>query len=307
MSRMLCLGLGYSAHVTAERLAVAGWDIAGTARTTAGAEAIAARGWRGVVFDGAAPSRALAAALNSATHLLASVPPGSDGDPCLIHHAADIAAAPQLRSIAYFSTVGVYGGTEGGWVDEATPCDPVSERGQRRLAAETAWLNLGHGSGKRVTILRLPGIYGPGRSAFDALRAGTARRIIKPAQVFNRVHVEDIARAVEAVIAPVAGGQPKAPGKDAAHAPAAIYNVTDDEPGPPQDVVAYAASLLGMPPPPDVPFEGADLSPMTRSFYGESKRVSNARLKADLGWTPLFPSYRDGLAAILASERTSSS
>lgn len=293
MKHMLFLGLGYSARVLALRLASAGWRITGTARTPEGAAAIAGRGWNAVVFDGARPSAAFAAALADATHVVVSVPPSPDGDPCLVHHAADLAAAARLRWIGYFSTVGVYGDADGGWVDESTPCHPASERGRRRQEAEKMWHELGAASGKRVTVFRLPGIYGPGRSVFDALRAGAARRIIKPGQVFNRIHVDDIAGAVIAALE--------------SSDPGPVYNVTDDLPGPPEDVVTYAASLLGMSPPPAQSFETADLSPMARSFYGESKRVSNSRIKTELGFALIYPTYREGLAAILAQTESGAS
>ena len=285
MLHLLCLGLGYSARVLARRLAGDGWMISGTSRSSEGAAAIAADGYRGLVLDGAKRSEGVSHALGEATHLLVSVPPDAGGDPALRLHAGDIAAAPQLAWIGYLSTVGVYGDHGGGWVDETTPAAPVSERGRRRAAAEQAWISLGAQSGKTVDVFRLPGIYGPGRSTFDALRAGTARRIIKPGQVFNRIHVDDIATALAAAMTRRGAGS--------------IFNLSDDEPAPPQDVVAYAARLLGMPEPPAVPFETADLSPMARSFYGESKRVSNRRLKQVLGVTLAYPTYREGLAGIL--------
>jgi len=289
MSRLLCLGLGYSARVLAHRLARQRWQITGTARTRAGAEAIAAEGFTALVFDGAEPGAGLSQALKQATHILVSVPPGASGDPVLARHADDIAQAPAVRWIGYLSTVGVYGDRQGAWVDETTPPNPISERSQRRAAAEAAWLALGAAASKSVQIFRLAGIYGPGRSAIDRLRAGTAQRIVKPGQVFNRIHVEDIAGVLIATI-----------GERGTHQ---IYNVADDEPAPPQDVVAYAAELLHMPPPPEIAFEDADLSLMAKSFYVENKRVSNARLHRDLGLELKFPSYRQGLRDILAHKR----
>ncbi len=286
MNHMLFLGLGYSSRVVARALAATGWRITGTSRTAAGAKAISDSGWSGLAFDGTQPSAALSTAIRNATHILASVPPEPAGDPVLIHHAEDIASAANVSWLGYFSTIGVYGDSGGAWVDETTPCAPVSERGKRRLLAENQWLQLAAPQRRHVAVFRLPGIYGPGRSAFDQLRAGTARRIIKPGQVFNRIHVDDIAGAVLAAIA-----RPAADG---------IYNITDDDPGPPDAVVAHAAALLGIEPPPEVAFEAANLSPMARSFYGESKRVSNARAKSVLGWSPAYPTYREGLASILA-------
>lgn len=288
MSHLVCLGLGYTADALARRLAADGWRITGTARSADGAALLAAQGWTGIVFDGTAPSPALVAALEDATHVLASIPTGAHGDPALVQHAAALATAP-LAWIGYLSTVGVYGDHGGAEVDETSACRPVSERGRRRLEAEAAWLELGRATGRRVEVFRLPGIYGPGRSALDGVRAGTARRIVKPGQIFNRVHVEDIATSLATAIA-----------KPPLHR---VYNVTDDAPGPPQDVIAFAAQLLGLPPPPEVAFADAHLSPMAVSFWGELKRVSNRRLRHDLGVTLAYPSYREGLAAILASER----
>ncbi len=289
MSRLLCLGLGYSALYLARRLRREGWHVTGTARTREAADAIAAEGFAALVFDGIEPCVGLPAALRDATHVLVSVPPGEAGDPVLAHHADDIADAPAVAWIGYLSTIGVYGDHKGGWVDETTPPHPVSARSRQRLAAEEAWRALGAGADKRVQVFRLSGIYGPGRSAIDRLRAGTAQRIVKPGQVFNRIHVADIA----AVLASAIAGRGRHD----------LYNLADDEPAPPQDVVAYAAQLLHMPPPPEIAFEDADLSLMAKSFYVENKRVSNARLHRDLGLDLKFPSYRQGLRAILAAER----
>ena len=281
MNHLFCFGLGYSAGVLGQRLAAQGWRISGTSTSAAGAERLTARGYAGYVFDGQHATPEVTAALHDVTHVLLSVPPGEHGDPALRVYGAELSNSPKLTWIGYFSTVGVYGDTGGGWVSEETEARPGSERGQRRLAAENAWLDLGRSAGKAVTVFRLPGIYGPGRSTIDDLRDGTARRIIKSGQVFNRIHVDDIATAVAAAIAKPA--------------PSRIYNVVDDEPAAPQDVVAYGAKLLGLPVPPDLDFATAALSPMARSFYSESKRVSNARMKAELGVRLAYPSYREGL------------
>lgn len=289
MTHLLAFGLGYSAGVLANRLTQDGWHIAGTSTSASGAARLDARGWQGIVFDGSSPSPGVQAALAQATHIVLSIPPGATGDPAFLHHADDMARAPHLRWIGYLSTVAVYGDQKGGWVDESTPPNPMSERGQRRLEAEQAWLALGAASGKPVMVFRLPGIYGPGRSAIDDLADGTARRLIKPDQVFNRIHVDDIAGALRASI-----GRPQ---------PGAIYNVTDDEPAAPQDVVAYAAALTGRPCPPDIPFATAQLSPMARSFYSENKRVRNNRIKNELGFQPAYPTFREGLASIAARTR----
>lgn len=289
MTHLLCFGLGYSAGVLAHRLAGQGWTVSGTSRTSAGAQHIADCGYRGMVFDGRSKSADVCVVLKSATHILLSIPPDSDGDPAWRAYGDDIAANTNVKWIGYFSTVGVYGDAEGGWVSEETEARPGSERGRRRLDAENAWRALGRRSGKAVIVFRLPGIYGLGRSTIDDVRDGTARRLIKPGQVFNRIHVEDIATAVEAALSPP-------------H-PDRVYNVTDDDPCPPQDVVAYAAGLLGLPVPPDLDFATTELSPMARSFYSESKRVSNARMKRELGVTLAYPSYRDGLSSIVRNSR----
>jgi hypothetical protein len=290
MTHIFCFGLGYSAGVLARRLTTQGWTVSGTSTTTAGASRISALGFRGLVFDGKSKSADVTAELQSATHVLLSIPPGLSGDPALAVFGEDIAASTSISWIGYFSTVGVYGDANGGWVSEETEARPASERGQRRLSAENAWLDLGQVGGKAVMIFRLPGIYGPGRSAIEDLKSGTARRIIKPGQVFNRIHVEDIASAVEASINRPQAGR--------------AYNVTDDEPAPPQDVVSFAAGLLGLPNPPELDFTTADLSPMARSFYSESKRVSNARMKAELGVNLAYPTYREGLRQIAGLSRS---
>lgn len=285
MTHLLAFGLGYSAGWLADTLAAQGWAVSGTSTTAAGADRIAARGFRGLVFDGRSRSPGVSAALDDATHILLSIPPADTGDPALSHHAADIAAAPRLRWIGYLSTVAVYGDHGGGWVDEETPANPMSARGRRRLEAEVAWRALGTRSEKPAMVFRLPGIYGPGRSVIDDVARGEARRIIKPDQVFNRIHVADIAGVLEAAIRRPRQG--------------AIYNVTDDEPAPPQDVIALAAALLDRPLPPAVAFADAVLSPMAQSFYAENKRVRNTRIKSELGYRLLYPTYREGLAAIL--------
>jgi nucleoside-diphosphate-sugar epimerase len=285
MKRLFCFGLGYSAARIARLLAAEGWSIAGTARAPEGAATIAAQGYEAFVFDGSAPNAEVAAALATATHVLVSVPPGDD-DPVLRHHAHDLRNAASLSWIGYLSTIGVYGDSQGAWIDETTPTDATSARGRQRIVAEAAWLDLGASLGVPTHVFRLAGIYGPGRSAIDRLRDGTAHRIVKPGQVFNRIHVDDIAQTVRATIDSTATSR--------------IYNVTDDEPAPPQDVVVYAAELIGVTPPPEIPFEQAVLSPMARSFYADNKRVSNARLRQELGITLKFPTYREGLSAVLA-------
>ena len=284
MNHLLCFGFGFSARALAARLSPHQWQLTGTSTSEAGCAAIRAAGHAAVRFDGAAPSANVAAALATVTHVIVSAPPGEAGDPVLRYHRDDLRTAPQLKWIGYLSTVGVYGDHGGAWVDEATPANPGSLRSQRRLEAEQAWLALPGGTETIIGVFRLSGIYGPGRSAIDNLRDGSARRIVKPGQVFNRIHVDDIALVLDAAMA----RQPAT----------AIYNVTDDEPAPPQDVVAFAAGLLGLPAPPELPFATAALSPMARSFYSESKRVRNDRIKQELGVSLLHPTYREGMAAI---------
>ena len=281
MTNLLCIGLGYTARVFAARVATHGWRIAGTATSADAAARIAALGYEAITFDGSAPNDALRAALASATHLLISAQPDASGDPFLRHHVDDLAAASPLTWIGYLSTVGIYGDHGGAWVDETTPAKPTSARSRRRLDAEQAWLDIARRTGIRTEVFRLSGIYGPGRGPLEAVRKGTARAIVKPGQVFNRIHVEDIANVLAAAIA-----------RPTAHA---LYNVTDDEPAPPQDVLTYAAAQLELPPPPMIDFATADLTPMARSFYSECKRASNARIKSALGVTLLFPTYRDGM------------
>ena len=286
MTRLVCLGLGYTAEAFARRMHPRGWHIAGTARTPEGVAHIRALGHDAILFDGTAPAPDAARALAAATHLLISAGPDDHGDPTLRHHGKDIAGAPGLRWIGYLSTIGVYGDTGGEWIDETAMPRPGSERTRRRLEAEDHWLAFARTTGKTVQIFRLGGIYGPGRSAVDDLRDGTARRIVKPGQVFNRIHVDDIAAVLEAA----AGGR----------GTKSVYNVTDGAPSPPQDVVTHAAYLMGLAPPPETPFESAPLSPMGRSFYAENRRVRSRRLHDDLGVALSYPSYREGIAAILA-------
>ena len=284
---LFAFGLGYSAAHFVRRYRYRFEKIAGTVTSDGKAAALHAEGIETFVFDGAGADPGIASALNGADALLVSIPPDAEGDPTLRHFAAAIAAAPRLAWIGYLSTVGVYGDHGGGFVDEDTPARPVSARSRERLAAENAWLRLGAGAGKPVHVFRLAGIYGPDRNALAQLAAGTARRIVKPGQVFNRIHVEDIAAVLAASIA-----RPRA---------GAVYNVADDEPAPPQDVVAYAAGLAGVAPPPAVAYAEARLTGMAASFWGECKRVSNRRIKDELGVALSYPSYREGLAALHAA------
>ncbi|MET0313383.1 MAG: SDR family oxidoreductase [Hansschlegelia sp.] len=284
MRRLVVFGCGYSARRFLELHGDAFDTVDVTARTAETAARLSDDGRTAHVFDGALAGSALAEATLRATHVLVSAPPDGDGDPTLRGAGDALARAESLAWVGYLSTIGVYGDAGGGWVDETTPPSPENDRGRRRVAAEAAWLTFGVERGVPVQILRLAGIYGPGRSAVDNLRDGTAKRLVKPGQVFNRIHVDDIAAAVAAGIARPDVGP--------------VVNVTDDEPAAPQDVVAYAASLLGVAPPPEVPFETAELSPMARSFYSSNKRVANRVLREALGVDLAYPTYREGIAAL---------
>jgi dTDP-4-dehydrorhamnose reductase len=288
MTRLFAFGLGFSASALAKRLSAKGWQIAGTARGEGKIAWLKREGYAIARFDGEPGDEGLPRLLAGTTHLLHSIPPGPEGDPVLASYRRELAGLPSLAWIGYLSTVGVYGDQEGGWVDERTEPKPNSARADARVEAERAWLAFGQETGAPVHVFRLAGIYGPGRSVFDKLKDGTARRIRKDGQVFSRIHVEDIAGVLEASIARPRGG--------------AIYNVADDEPAAPGEVVAYAAELMGVVPPPEVAFAEADLSPMARSFYEGSRRIMNARIKSELGVKLRYPTYREGLAALLADD-----
>ncbi len=286
--RLFCFGYGYSAKALARRLGPQGWAVAGTCREPATLAALAAEGVEAHLFDRDHPLDDPAAVLAGADAILISVPPDAAGDPVLDCHAGDLAAlaGPDGPAwVGYLSTTGVYGDRAGGWVDETSELTPTTERGRRRVAAEQGWLDLWQRHGLPVHLFRLAGIYGPGRSQLDAARAGRARRIVKPGQVFSRIHVDDIAEALAASI-----DRPE---------PGTAYNLCDDWAAPPEEVVAYACRLLGLPVPPAIPFDDAELSDMARSFYAESKRVRNDRMKRDLGVELAYPTYREGLKALL--------
>ncbi|KIL99784.1 Nucleoside-diphosphate-sugar epimerase [Paramagnetospirillum magnetotacticum MS-1] len=273
--RFFLFGLGFSGRVIARNLTQAGWSVMGTTRS---GEAVDCPGVEVLAFDRGHPLPP--GCLTGVDAVLSSVPPDSQGDPVLDHMAESIrAAAPAW--IGYLSTTGVYGDHGGAWVDEETAPHPNLDRSRRRLAAETGWRDLG------AQIFRLAGIYGPGRSAVDTVREGQARRVVKPGQVFSRIHVEDIAAAVLASLdRPNAG---------------AVYNLCDDDAAPPQEVIAYACALLGVEPPPEIAWEEAKatLSPMAQSFYADNKRVHNGKMKAELGVRLAYPSYREGLKSCL--------
>ena len=284
---LFAFGLGYSALHLARSHRNRFARIAGTVTSRGKAERLAAEGISALVFAPEGADPAIESEIAAADALLVSIAPDENGDPVLARFADAVAAAPRLKWIGYLSTIGVYGDRGGGWVDETTPPEPVSARSRERLAAEHAWLALGARSGRPVHVFRLAGIYGPGRNALRNLADGTAKRIVKPGQVFNRIHVDDIAAVLIASLA-----RPRA---------GAIYNLADDEPAPAPDVVAYAAGLAGVPPPPEMPFAEAALGPMAASFYGESKRVANRLIKDELGVRLRHPTYREGLEALRAA------
>jgi len=276
MTLLLSFGHGYSAQALVPALLARGWHVIGTTRNPVKADAFRAAGVEPLIWPGD-----LTAALARATHILCSASPDANGDPFLAV-ARDQIAASAAGWVGYLSTTGVYGDHQGGWVDEDTPLNPGSARAVQRVLAERQW----QATGLPLHIFRLAGIYGPGRGPFEKVRDGTARRILKPGQVFSRIHVDDIAQVLQASM-----DHPD---------PGAVYNVCDDDPAPPEDVLSHAAALLGLPEPPGVPYDEAEMTPMARSFYAESKRVRNDRIKADLGVALRYPTYREGLAALLA-------
>jgi nucleoside-diphosphate-sugar epimerase len=275
MNNLFCFGFGYTADHLARALP-AGWQVAGTVRH----------------HDGKVNHQIFGEAIDfsAITHLLLSIPPEEAGDPALLRYHAALRAAPHLRWIGYLSTTGVYGDHGGALVDETTPLSPTSDRARRRVRAERAWLDFAAEKGITAQVFRLAGIYGPGRSVLDDIRAGTARRIVKPGQLFSRIHVEDIA----AVLLAAMDGTSAAP----------IFNVCDDEPAAPSEVVAFGCGLLGVDPPPEIPLEKAELSPMALSFWVDNKRVDNRLMKQELGVTLRYPTYREGLSALAASITT---
>ena len=280
--KVFIFGAGYSGRAYGRLLAAQGIAADGTTRDRDKAEALRADGITPHLFDGMMAGDDITEALADTTHLVISIAPGPDGDPVLNVLREAIAAMPRLEWIGYLSTVGVYGNHDGEWVDEETECRPVSQRSVQRLAAEMAWQDFADETKTPLAILRLSGIYGPGRNAFVNLEKGKAKRLIKPGQVFNRIHVEDIARALDFLATRRLGG---------------VFNVTDDEPAPPQDVVEFANSLMKVELPPAIDFENATISPMARSFYGENKRVSNAKLKR-AGFAFVHGDYKSALSSM---------
>lgn len=282
---LICLGCGYVASTLSRRMIASGWQVAGTTRDAVRAEKLTALGIS--VLDPSA--QAISPSLGEGSHLLVSAAPTAEGDPFLRSCESALRARRRsIRWIGYLSSTSVYGDTGGAWVDERSPCNAGFERGNRRIAAEREWRKIGEEVGVPVTVFRLAGIYGPGRNQLAQLRMGHARRILKPGQVFSRIHVDDIASALEAALT--------------SGCPETVFNVADDEPAATGDVVAYAARLLGARPPPPVAMEDASITDRVRAMYSECRRVSNARMKARLLPRLAYPTYREGLRGILDAE-----
>ncbi len=289
MKKLFCFGYGYTCDYLAHELMRKGdWCIAGTTRDPEKRAFLRNQGVKAYLFDYEHPLGDPYSILEGTTHLLISTPPDDMGDPAFAMHAEDILNIKSLEWVGYLSTTGVYGDRDGGTVDETSEIRPNNQRGSRRVRAEAQWYSLFEEAGIPLHVFRLAGIYGPGRSALDSVRAGVARRINKPGQVFNRIHVEDI---VQTLIASMNNPNP-----------GAAYNLSDDDPVPSWQVITYACELLGITPPPLMPYEEADMAPIARSFYKDNKRVLNNRIKSELGVTLKYPDYRKGLEACLASE-----
>ncbi len=286
--RLFCFGLGFSASAVARRVLGEGWQVAGTSRDEAGLARIAALGAEAHLFDNAHPLEP--AVFAGITHLLTSIAPGPDGDVVLAAHGDALAALTSLQWVGYISSTAVYGDRKGGLATESDAVAPVSGRGRRRAAAESAWLRFGEGASVPVQIFRAAGIYGPGRSAFDQIESGRARRIDKPDQKFSRIHTDDLAAAVRASIAAPRAG--------------AIYNLCDDEPAPSETVLAHACTLLGREPPPLTPFSKAEagMSALAKEFWSDNRRIDNRRMHRELAIALSHPTYREGLAAILSAK-----
>ncbi len=286
MNHLFCFGLGYTGQALAEALNAMGWRISGTTRDEQTRKCLEKRGFEVFLFNSTTPLPA--DALDGVSHVLLSIPPGGNGDPVFLDYGAVMAEkARNFNWVGYLSTTGVYGDRKGGWVDEKSALTPSTTRGEKRLKAETDWLSLFERNQLPVHIFRLAGIYGPGSNQLEKVAAGTARRRIKPGQVFSRIHVDDIVGML------IASMQQPNPGR--------AYNLCDDEAVPPQDVVTFAANLLNMNPPEETPFNPDNMTPMGLSFFAESKRVSNQRIKEELGYVLKYPTYREGLTALLPS------
>ncbi len=289
--RLFCFGFGYTAEALAARLLAEGWQVAGTCQTADKLAALETRGIEAHLFSRDHPLEDAEAAFAGTTHLLDSIPPDPSGDPVLDQHPIEIASLAGLEWAGYLSTTGIYGDRGGDWVDESDEPSPSGVRGRRRVEAEASWTSIWQMMGAPVHIFRLAGIYGPGRNALESVRAGRAKRIDKAGQVFSRIHVDDLVAVLCASMA-----NPN---------PGAAYNVCDDTPAPPAEVIEYACGLLGVEPPSLVALEKAGLSAMARSFYEDNKRVRNGRIKTELGVELRFPDYRAGLDALLREEGAS--
>lgn len=281
--RLFCFGMGFSSQALAKRLVPQGWEVSGTVRGAQ--DEIKAKNISVCSYDGAHFTVEISAAISRSTHLLITIPPQPSGDVVLKNFAEEISSARHLQWIGYISSTGVYGDTQGEWVDESSPLLASTDRNRQRIEVESAWLKIGKDHGLPVMIFRCVGIYGPGRNLLVSVRQGRARRIDKPGLVFSRIHSEDLAQTLEASM--------KKP------QPGEVYNVSDDCPSPPAEAVEYACSLLGVKPPPLVPYEKADLSPTARGFYSANKRISNKKIKEELGVNLRYPDYRSGLKALL--------
>ena len=287
MTKLFCFGLGYSALALAKLVRFNGGNVSGTVRSQDKAKKLRADGIEAVVFDGTMPGPDVPALLKQSDCLLISISPDRNGDPVLAQHADDIAAA-RPKGVVYLSTIGVYGNHDGAWVDEETPTKPESDRAIARAKAESEWIAVGAMHDIPVMIFRLPGIYGPGRGPLEKLQNGTSKRIVKPGQVFNRIHVADIVRAVHAGLTRPRSG---------------IFNICDNEPAPPQDVIAFAAHLMGIEPPPEVDFAETEMTPMARSFYSDNKRVSGQKAQRMLPYRLKYPTYREGIRALVEADK----
>jgi nucleoside-diphosphate-sugar epimerase len=286
--KLFCFGYGYTAAALAAHLRLQGWDIAGTTTDPDKRAVMHDSGIDAYLFDHSHPICHPARAFDGVTHVLFSIPPEEGCDPAFEQHAGDLLQLRGLEWAGYLSTTGVYGNRDGAWVDEMSSCQPTSKRGEMRLRAEQQWRSLRETYDFPLHVFRLSGIYGPGRSAIESVRAGTAQRIEKPGHEFNRIHLDDIVQTLAASIA-----QPH---------PGAIYNLADDQPAPSSDVIDFACALTGCEPPQSRPYQESEMAPIVRSFYADNKRVKNVRIKEELGVTLLHPDYKSGLSACLKKE-----
>lgn len=287
--KFFCFGYGYSCdYIAHDLMQVGGWSVAGTTRDLEKKEQLKARGIDAFTFDDRSPLADPVYLLRDVTHILISTPPDDHGDPVFNMHGEDFARFPNLQWVGYFSTTGVYGDRDGAWVDESAELRPTSKRGSRRRHAEDQWLSLHRSHNIPVHIFRLAGIYGPGRSALDSVRAGLERRIYKEGHAFSRIHVEDIARTILASI------ENPSPGS--------IYNVCDDKAAPSHEVIEHACKLLNRQSPPIIDFSAANLTGMTRSFYMENRRVHNDKIKNELGLQLKYSDFKAGLKGCLDAE-----